>query len=316
MSRWQLKSAIFRGLKWLLRPPADALLASSRKLPAKFQKYYPYPSRAAAPGVSVPGYLGAGGLDLYILRKSTPNGQECGEDGLPIPPQYLRAGYGATVEIWLNGGKSDIDNMMTLLNSSDFFVQKGNRILDFGCGPGRMIRWLAGLAEQCEVWGVDVSARHIVWCQENLSPPFNFATVTTLPHLPFEDNYFDLIYCGSIFTHIDDLADAWLLEVKRIARPGGRIYITVHDKHTADLVINRLDLTPYAGDLREFLLPYKKYVNLVTSDYYKLSISPGDPESQVFYDIDYLRQHWGRILKFISVTPEAYGYQTAVLLEK
>jgi ubiquinone/menaquinone biosynthesis C-methylase UbiE len=79
-----------------------------------------------------------------------------------------------------------------------------------------MIRWLAGLAEEMEIWGVDINARHIVWCQENLIPPFNFATVTIEPHLPFKDEYFDLIYCGSVFTHIDDLAYTWLLELKRI----------------------------------------------------------------------------------------------------
>jgi len=90
-----------------------------------------------------------------------------------------------------------------------------------------MIRWLARFAAECQIWGVDISARHIVSCQENLNPPFNFATVTTQPHLPFEDRYFDLIYCASVFTHIDDLADAWLLELKRVTHPGGRAYITL-----------------------------------------------------------------------------------------
>ena len=103
-----------------------------------------------------------------------------------------------------------------------------------------MIRWLADLAQECQIWASKIDARQSLWCQENLSPPFNFATVTTAPHLPFEDRYFDLIYCGSVFTHIDhDLADAWLLELKRIIRPGGRVYITVHDKHSADLIINQ-----------------------------------------------------------------------------
>ena len=45
------------------------------------------------------------------------------------------------------------------------------------------------------------------------------------------------------------------------------------------------------------------------------TISRG-PMSQVYYDIDYLRQHWGRFLNVLSVTPEAYGYQTAIVLEK
>jgi hypothetical protein len=38
--------------------------------------------------------------------------------------------------------------------------------------------------------------------------------------------------------------------------------------------------------------------------------------SQVIYDIGCLRRHWGRILNVLSVTPEAYGKQTAILLEK
>jgi ubiquinone/menaquinone biosynthesis C-methylase UbiE len=176
-----------------------------------------------------------------------------------------------------------------------------------------MIRWLTGLAEQCEIWGVDIDARLIVWCQENLTPPFNFAAVTTSPHLPFEDMYFDLVYCGSVFTHIDDLADTWLLELKRIMRSGGRACITVQDKHSADLIMKD---KYYFPKFRNLLESQDKSGYLKTGNYYKLSVLPGSQNCQVFYDIDYLRWHWGRIMKIISVTPEAYGFQTAVLMEK
>jgi hypothetical protein len=36
---------------------------------------------------------------------------------------------------------------------------------------------------------------------------------------------------------------------------------------------------------------------------------------KVFYDIDFLRQHWGRFLNVLSVIPEAYSYQRALVLE-
>ena len=85
--------------------------------------------------------------------------------------------------------------------------------------------------------GVDINAKHINWCQLNLGPPFFFATTTTAPHLPFEDGYFDLIYSGSVFTHISDLADAWLLELRRIVRKGGYLYITIHDKRTVEVLL-------------------------------------------------------------------------------
>ena len=42
----------------------------------------------------------------------------------------------------------------------------------------------------------------------------------------------------------------------------------------------------------------------------------GAQSSQVFYEIDYLHQHWGRMLDVLSINPEAYGYQTAIVLAK
>jgi SAM-dependent methyltransferase len=293
-----MMSVVKSVLKSLLRRPANALIASSSRPPAKIMNYLPYPAPDG----------------LYVLEKPSGKGQECENSSLPVPEQSFLDSYG--VEDWLDSGKKNVDTMLELLTSTNFAIQKGNRILDFGCSSGRMIRWLAGLAEDCEIWGVDISARQIVWCQENLTPPFNFATVTIEPHLPFEDRYFDLIYCGSVFTHIDDLAEAWLLELKRIMKPGGRVYITVHDKHTADLLLNHIDRFPYSRDFRSWLLAYDKNRYFEKTDYYMYVILPGGPESQVFYDIDYLRKRWGRILNIISITPEAYWYQTAVLMEK
>ena len=52
----------------------------------------------------------------------------------------------------------------------------------------------------------------------------------------FSDSYFDLIFTGSAFTHIDDLAEAWLLELRRLLSEKGRVYITIHDRHTIALL--------------------------------------------------------------------------------
>ena len=248
----------------------------------------------------------------YILLK--PSTQIQRRDGIPVPPQELRLGMplAATIELFLSSGKIHVDKMKRILLSSGFRIQDGARILELGCSSGRMIRWLEDLSERCEIWGVDISAVHIIWCQQNLSPPFNFAAVTTSPHLPFEDSQFDLIYSGSVFTHIADLADAWLLELKRIARPGGKLYVTVHDRHSADLIMNHPEKNAW---LRNLLLSYNKKENFGSRNFAMFTMFRG-AESQVFYDIDFLRQHWGRFLNVLSITPEAYSYQTALVLEK
>ena len=258
--------------------------------------------------------------DLYIIPKSSGNRREYDDHTFPVPPKQLWFGYGTTADEYLSLGEAHVDTMISITNSSDFSFREGNRILDFGCGAGRMIRWLDKVAAQCEIWGLDINARCIKWCQQNLSPPFKFAAITTTPHLPFEDGYFDFIYCGSVFTHIDDLADAWLLEIKRVTAPGGRIFITVHDKHTADLVMNHPEeCRNYAHRIdwfRSLLMSYDKKANFTKSDFGMFSIYPGGPQSHVFYDIDFLHRHWERILNVLSVIPEAHGYQTAILLKK
>jgi ubiquinone/menaquinone biosynthesis C-methylase UbiE len=304
--------------------PVDAFIAITNKLPEKnrfFAALYLWAVQVYRRDrrVDARGYLPYE-QDLYIIPKLSDNRREHDDHKYPVPPKHLWLNYGVSANEYLSLGETHVNKMISIAKSSDFRFREGNRILDFGCAAGRMIRWLDQVAAQCEIWGVDINARSIKWCQQNLSPPFKFATITTTPHLPFEDRYFDFTYCGSVFTHIDDLADAWLLEIKRITAPGGRIFITVHDKHTADLVMNHPEeCRSYAARVdrfRSLLMSYDKKTNFTKSDYGMFSIYPGGPQSQVFYDIDFLQRHWEGILDVLSVTPEAYGYQTAILLKK
>jgi SAM-dependent methyltransferase len=250
------------------------------------------------------------------------------DDGLGVPPRHLWLGYGSSFgdrgkEWYVTKGKRDIDRMLDVAITGDFTLTPGSRILEMGCATGRMIRHLKPFAESSEIWGVDVSAPLINWCKANLCPPFNFATTTQLPHLPFEDSYFDLIYTGSVFTHIDDLAEAWLLELRRIVRPKGRLYVTIHDRHTIKL----LDDGYYYDRSGYFTDKDNKEVELTTNlnsdavyirekDNFGMLVVGRDYDSNVFYDIDYFRRFAGSMCAVLSVTEEAYGHQTAVLLEK
>ena len=159
--------------------------------------------------------------------------------GLPVPPPPLWRGYGKTNEDYLNSGRDDTATLLKLLKETGFSVQDGARVLDLGCGAGRMLRHLRPFADTCELWGLEISSDCMFWCKQYLTPPFHFATTTTIPHLPFADGYFNLIYCGSLFTHIDDLAEAWLLELRRALSPSGRLFITLHDRHTVELFEGR-----------------------------------------------------------------------------
>lgn len=249
------------------------------------------------------------GADSFLIPKSPECKYEICSLGLAIPPRKLWLGYGATKEEYLSWGEKHVSKMLELTRTSKFSFAKGDRILDFGCGAGRMIRHLKNLSESCEIWGTDIDAESIYWCKQFLSPPFNFATTTTAPHLPFEDRYFNYIYCGSVFTHIDDLAEAWLLELRRILSFDGRLYLTIHDNHTIKL----FDDPSKNYSLIRTMKAHDLYVKSKNT-FGMLTIGRG-ADSQIFYDIDYFCKTLSSMYQIFSVTEEAYGYQTAILVK-
>ena len=274
---------------------AEAIAAESLDAPA-FRQYVPY-----RPGDRA----------FVFPRRPTVATQE--HRGLPLPPTSMYAGYGPTPEVYIELAERHVATMRDLLAKSGLTLKPGARILDHGCAAGRMIRCLVDLADSCEIWGTDITAEHIYWCQQHLSPPFHFATTTMVPHLPFEDRSFTLIYCGSVFTHIDDLAAAWLLELHRILAPDGRAYITIHDDNTLELLRGKHANSPFAAVVRA-----RGYENADRDEFGMLVFDRSRQWwLQTFYDVDYFCDRLlAPMFRVLSVTPAAYGYQTAIIVER
>jgi len=244
----------------------------------------------------------AGGADFLLPRRVDASPA----DALPVPPRRLWLGYDYPAH-----GKRQVETMLELATDSGLTLGSGDRILDLGCGAGRMIRHLRHLADRCEIWGADISADHVYWCKQNLSPPFHFLVNTRMPHLPFEDRSFSLIYGGSLFTHIDELADAWLLELHRILRPEGRVYLTIHDRHTVELFDDwRYATSPTVKEIKA------NPVFREAAEPFDLLVVGRGEDPQIFYDIDHFARMAAPAFDILSVTPEAYFYQTAVLMKR
>jgi cyclopropane fatty-acyl-phospholipid synthase-like methyltransferase len=105
-------------------------------------------------------------------------------------------------------------------------VETAMSLLDFGCGCGRLLRFLAFYSHRVELVGVDVEPKHIAWCSCNL----NTALVTRtekVPPLPFLANRFDRIVSLSVFSHLpEDAHLKWRDELARVLAPGGRLIMT------------------------------------------------------------------------------------------
>jgi SAM-dependent methyltransferase len=246
---------------------------------------------------------------------------------LPVPPREFWADYCTTAETFLRSGQEDVSTMRRILAESDAPVEQAGRVLELGCAGARMLRWLADLAPETQLWGTDIWSSAIVWCQDNLTPPMYFATNTVAPTLPYEDRSFDLVFCGSLFTHIDDLAETWFLELHRIVRPGGRLYFSINDRHAVKVFDGQADPAAYeryyertAGEEEwnsfvEFIGSHPDYQRFRRGDAYMVTMGRG-VTSHVMWDTDVLCERLAYGWRKRSITPEAYGHQTAVLLER
>lgn len=93
------------------------------------------------------------------------------------------------------------------------------RILEFGCGRGKL---LGGLKNVTEKYGVDLSERAIEYARENVKD--GKFIVADVCNTPFPDRYFDFVYSIEVIEHIPDAA-SMLSEMHRVLKPGGYAYI-------------------------------------------------------------------------------------------
>lgn len=102
-------------------------------------------------------------------------------------------------------------------------------VLDWGCGPGRVIRHLPSfMGSSCKFYGTDYNEKYIRWCKDNLKGVY-FSQNRLQPPLKFDNNTFDIIYGISIFTHLSkEMHFAWFNELIRVTKPDGIIFLTLH----------------------------------------------------------------------------------------
>jgi SAM-dependent methyltransferase len=165
---------------------------------------------------------------------------------------------------------------------------EGKRVLDFGCGAGRVLRHFAPEANAAEFIGCDVDEAAIEWASKHLTPPFSFLRNAGLPPLPEPDESFDLIYAISVFTHLTDSWAAWLLELRRLLEPEGLLVLSF----IGEGVIEILTGEPY-----DDALIGKNDLHIGTP------ASAGGPT--VLHSPWWLQSHLGRAFEIVNLRPYA-----------
>jgi glycosyltransferase involved in cell wall biosynthesis/SAM-dependent methyltransferase len=142
------------------------------------------------------------------------------------PPEEVHAM--ARGPLAAGGALYDADLVAEALARAGADIGDARRGLDFGCSSGRLVRALDAAWPQTEWHGCDPNADAIAWARDHL-PGIAFDRSPLEPPLPYDDGAFDVACAISIWSHYgEQAAQAWLGELHRVLRPGGRLVLTAH----------------------------------------------------------------------------------------
>jgi ubiquinone/menaquinone biosynthesis C-methylase UbiE len=132
--------------------------------------------------------------------------------------RHLAEAYDRASDVQLEGGKRLVERLA---------IEEGARILDVGCGTGRLARWIGErVGSRGSVVGIDPLEERIgIARAHGGAEHVRFQVGQAEDLAAFEDASFDAVCMSSVFHWVSDKAKA-LAEIRRVLRPGGRLGVT------------------------------------------------------------------------------------------
>jgi SAM-dependent methyltransferase len=225
----------------------------------------------------------------------------------PLPPDDLivRTGVSPTRFVDVEARRHRFDEIgrevhaFVLALLAPHWNWSGKTVLDFGCGSGRLLRWLLPHAEDgAKLAGCDIHEPSIRWLREHYPEAVRLYVNDPEPGLPDGDKAFDLVCAVSVFTHLTNWAP-WLLELRRVLKPGGILVASV---------LGRASWESSAACARGIEWDEDRTGLLV--EQYGTGFHDGYGPA-VFASEWWLREHWGRALDVDRTEPRGQVWVVA-----
>lgn len=165
-----------------------------------------------------------------------------------LPPDYLLyESHLLNYQEYIKNGIIDAKNLKQLLEKHINLNNK--KVLDWGCGPARVIRHFPDLLPNTQFFGTDYNKKSISWNKENIQN-VQFHNNAINPPTDFKENTFDAIYGLSIFTHLsEENHNNWINELYRIANKNAILIITTHGEAFKERLVKKDQLKFEANQL-------------------------------------------------------------------
>ena len=232
-------------------------------------------------------------------------------DKLPLPTTEAREGYFGPrhLEYWLSG-RRDAERMAVATGLS---ARTAPRVLDFGGATGRVARHVPAVCPGAEVFLSDINPRHVACSQLIFGGSVRVFRNQGVASLPLPDDSLEAACAFSVLTHLDADDTAWLLELRRVVRPGGAVYVTVHDEATWDQLVHLSAANPQfaAPDLAAYREQHPDLPGKVVHYYNENA----DYACNVFITRKYIERVWAPLFASWHLESMAHDHQAGLVLK-
>jgi SAM-dependent methyltransferase len=215
-----------------------------------------------------------------------------GVDNVPAPALMKRVCNSDQVGYFLASGLKSYYEVRRILDPHADY-RHVRRLLDWGCGCGRLTRHLLERAPAIEIHGCDIDVEAIDWAHAHLAGG-DFRPCGLGPPLPYPSARFDLVVSLSVFTHLTrEYQERWLQELKRVLKPGGWLLASVHGEHAGRWVLPEPEFGARFASGFDDSLHDDMLGTVASGDYYR----------STFQARAWTLREWSRHLRVIDYVP-------------
>lgn len=138
--------------------------------------------------------------------------------------------FDGNVDRYFRVGRAALRAVRASLRAAQVPEGEVRRILDLPCGHGRVLRYLRAAFPAAQITACDLMRDGVDYCAATFGAEPIYS-VERAADIPIPDDAFDLIWVGSLFTHLDGPRwPGFLTRFARSLRPGGVLVFSTHGR--------------------------------------------------------------------------------------